>query len=210
MTKFIITRHGQTEWNVQKRMQGQADSPLTPLGRQQAAALGKRLAGTEFAAAYCSTLQRTIVTANLILEGRGATATPLPSLMEINIGGWSGKLLSEVEAQYPQEASDFWSHPERYAPCCGGETYKQLRDRASQTMLELAKAHPCGTVLVVTHGIVLKALYNFFRYQPLADMAQNHPHPKSCCYCEVDFHDGVFYIAKWNDTAHYEFITDQQ
>lgn len=209
MTKFIITRHGQTEWNVQKRMQGQADSPLTELGRQQAEALGNRLNCVDFNAVYCSTLQRTIDTANIICKNKGINPIPLASLMEIGIGDWSGKLMTEVESEYPDVADDFWNHPESYIPACGGETYAELKERASKTLLELAKKHKNETVLIVSHGIVLKALYNYFRYQPITDMARNHPHPKSCCYCEVEWNDTVWYINKWNDTTHYEQITDQ-
>lgn len=210
MTKFIITRHGQTEWNVEKRMQGQADSPLTALGRQQAEALHQRLRDREIDAVYSSSLPRAVQTTEIVCKGKGLSIGQLDDLREIAIGEWSGKLLTEVEAEYPEQSENFWKHPEAYKPMEGGETYQELRDRASKTLLELAKKHRNQTVLVVSHGIVLKLLYNYFRYQPLADIANNHPHPKSCCYCEVEWTDGVWHINKWNDTAHYEFITDQQ
>ena len=209
MTKFIITRHGQTEWNVEKRMQGQANSPLTELGRQQADALRQRLSGTDFAAVYCSSLQRAIDTAEIICNGKDNTIVTLDSLMEIAIGSWSGMLLTEVEEAYPEQSHNFWKNPDAYVPMPGGETYQQLRDRAGKTLLELAKKHRNQTVLVVSHGIVLKLLYNIFRYQPLADIGSNHPHPKSCCYCEVEWTDAVWHINSWNDTTHFELITDQ-
>ena len=210
MTKFIITRHGQTEWNVEKRMQGQANSPLTELGRKQADALRQRLSDTEFDAVYCSSLQRAVDTADIICKGRKQDIVHLDSLMEIAIGSWSGMLLSEVDEAYPEQSNNFWKNPEAYIPMPGGETYLQLRERAGKALLEMAKKHKNQTVLVVSHGFVLKLLYNIFRYQPLADIASNHPHPKSCCYCEVEWTDAVWHINSWNDTTHYELITDQQ
>ena len=210
MTRFIITRHGQTEWNVEKRMQGQADSPLTALGKMQADALRQRLSGLEFDAVYCSSLQRAVDTAEIVCKGRNTSIISLDSLREIAIGSWSGMLLSEVNENYPEQAHNFWKEPEAYVPMPGGETYLQLRERAGKTMQELAERHKNQTVLVVTHGIVLKLLYNFFRYQPIADIACNHPHPKSCCYCEVEWTDAVWHIIKWNDITHYVHITDPQ
>lgn len=208
MTKFIITRHGQTEWNVEKRMQGQANSPLTDLGRKQADALRQRLSDVEFDAVYCSSLQRAVDTASIICQGRKNEIILRDDLMEIGIGSWSGMLLSEVDEAYPEQANNFWKVPEAYIPMPGGETYLQLRERAKRALLEMAGKHKNQTVLVVSHGIVLKLLYNIFRYQPLADIACNHPHPKSCCYCEVEWADAVWHINCWNDTTHYELITD--
>lgn len=210
MTKFIITRHGQTEWNVEKRMQGQSNSPLTPLGRKQAEALGIRLRGIDIDAVYCSSLQRAIDSTNLICKGRNLPVTTTDDLMEIGLGSWSGKLLADVEKEYPEQADNFWRHPEAYVPMPGGETYQQLKDRASRVLKQMAKAHPNQTILVVAHGIVLKTLYNYFRNQPLSDIGNNNPHPHSCCYCEVEFKEAAWYINQWNDTSHYELITDQQ
>lgn len=209
MTKFIITRHGQTEWNVEMRMQGQSNSPLTPLGRQQAVALGKRLSDTEIHAVYSSSLQRTLDTTEIVCKGRNLRITPLDSLREIALGSWSGQLLADVEKAYPEKVESFWKHPESYEPMPGGETYIELRKRASNALKEMACNHRNETILVVAHGIVLKALYNYFRNQPISDIGGNNPHPKSCCYCEVEWKDGVWYINKWNDTTHYELIPDQ-
>lgn len=209
MTKIYLTRHGQTEWNVEKRMQGQGDSPLTALGISQATALGERLKYVPIDVVYSSSAGRAMRTAEIIVGQRNIPILPQHRLQEIHIGRWSGMLMSDVERLFPTEAHNFWHCPAEYVPQEGGETYKQLVDRSGAMMEKIASENNGRTPLVVCHGIVLKALFCYFRNQPLADIAAQNPHPKPTCLCEVVKENGVWYINRWNDVSHYEKVEEQ-
>ena len=204
MTRIYLTRHGQTDWNVQKRMQGQNNSPLTALGIQQAKALGDYLSGIELSTIYSSSSLRAIQTAELIKGKRILEIIPEEDLREINLGSWEGMFYSEIENLYPGKFDDFWNHPEQYVPL-DGETYEALKKRISGKMEEIAKRHQGETILVVAHGIVIKTLYTYFRNQSIRDIIHS-PHPKSTCLCMAEKENGVWNIMKWNETAHYELI----
>lgn len=206
MTRIFLTRHGQTEWNVAKRMQGQKDSPLTPLGVKQGTALGKYLQDYDINAIYCSSSHRAVHTAELIRGKRDIDINPCDDLREICVGDWEGKSLEEAEAYNPVQFENFWHKPEDFVPD-NGETFVQLRDRAATTIREIVKRHPNQTVLVVSHGIVLKTLYTFFMNQSIADIV-NTQHPQSTCLCEVVFEDSICKVLDWNRIDHYKFIEE--
>ncbi len=208
MTRIYITRHGETDWNVQKRLQGQNNSPLTELGIQQAKALGNHLSGIELNAIYSSSSPRALQTAELIKGKRCSDIFPEDDLREINLGSWEGMLYSEVESLYPENFDHFWNRPEQYIPS-GGETYEALKKRISGKIEQIARKHQGGTVLVVAHGIVLKTLYVYFRNQSITDIVHS-PHPKSACLCMVEKENGVWNMMKWNETDHYELIGNRE
>ena len=90
-TTIILVRHGETEWNLQNRLQGHKNSPLTLNGKKQALAVNKALSRFEINAAYTSPLKRAADTAEIILEGRNIQAIKLNNLKEIFLGPWEGK-----------------------------------------------------------------------------------------------------------------------
>ena len=204
MTRIYLTRHGQTNWNVQKRIQGQKNSPLTALGVQQAKALGGYLYRTELNAIYSSSSLRAIRTAELIRGKRVPDIIPEDDLREINLGSWEGMFYTEIENLYPEKFNDFWYHPERYVPL-DGETYEALKRRISNKMEEITKKHQGETVLVVTHGIVIKTLYTCFRNQSIHEIIHS-PHPQPACLCIVEKGNGIWNILKWNETEHYDSL----
>ena len=200
MTRIYLTRHGETEWNVEKRMQGQKNSPLTALGVEQAKALGAHLPGVELSAIYSSSSPRALQTAELIRGKRTLDIIPEDDLREINLGSWEGMFYYEIENLYPEQSCNFWKHPEKYIPL-DGETYEALRKRVSNKIEEIAKKHQGKTILIVAHGMALKTLYTYFRYQSIRDITYS-PHTKSACLCMVEKENGIWNVMKWNETGH--------
>ena len=197
MTRIYLTRHGQTDWNIQRRVQGWSNSPLTELGEQQAKALGSHLSGVEFSVIYSSSSLRAFQTAELIRGKRTLNIIPEDDLREINLGSWEGMFYPEIEERYPEQFNHFWNHPEQYIPV-DGETYEALKRRVSNKMEELAKRHRGETILVVAHGIVIKTLYTYFRNQSICDIIYSPP-PKSTCLCIVEKENGIWNIMRWNE-----------
>lgn len=207
MTKFYLTRHGQTEWNVAKRMQGQHNSNLTDTGVRQAQALGKAIRDLKIDCIYSSSSQRTLDTANLIRGDRNLDIIPEDDLREIYLGTWEGLTFEEAEQSYPETFDNFWHHPEKYIPV-DGETFEQVRTRTSNVLKKLAKQYPDKSILIVTHGVVLRTLYTFFRHVNIAESVK-FEHPHSTCFCEVIYESSEWKVMKWNNTDHYKYLGEE-
>lgn len=186
MLTLYITRHGQTEWNVESRMQGWADSPLTATGISAASQLGKRLENVPLDAVYSSTSGRTIHTAQLIIGDRDIPLFKKEDLREINVGEWSGKFSSDIERNYAQQLKTYYERPSQYKST-SGEDFHILKERVLRAIEEIADTHPHGNVLIVTHGVVKKCLINHFSGTDL-DLLWDPPfiHGTSLTVMEID------------------------
>ncbi|NQX49601.1 histidine phosphatase family protein [Paenibacillus tritici] len=201
-TTIYITRHGQTEWNVQKRMQGHQDSELTPLGVQQAEWLSRGLQGVHLDAVYASSSTRALRTAEIIRGERTLLLTACDEFKEIGMGVWEGRDSAELELQYPEQHLFFWGDPEQFS-VEGSETFAAVQERALRKLREIIDLHAGGTVLIVTHTVVIKVLMAYFE-----DRAMNKlwdlPYIYPTCLCRIDITDGVPEIVLHGDTSHYE------
>jgi probable phosphoglycerate mutase len=154
VTRILLARHGETDWNRVGRWQGHADPPLNDAGRSQAGELAERLAGDGIAAIYSSDLARASETARVVADRLGLGVVEDPRLREIDVGSWSGLTRAEVEQRFP----------EGYARWLGGEighdgeTREQLTSRVVAAVETIAAEHPDRTILVVTHGGTIRAL----------------------------------------------------
>jgi probable phosphoglycerate mutase len=157
-TTLIVIRHGETEWNREKRMQGTTDTQLSEIGRAQARALGRRLAGRAFSALYSSNLSRARDTARAIAEHTGREVVLDPRLQERRFGIFEGLLAEEIRARYPQEHARFASGEADYE-VPGGESARGFTERCLGCLTEIAGRHAGEEVVVVTHGLVLDSLY---------------------------------------------------
>jgi broad specificity phosphatase PhoE len=148
-TTLLIARHGETDWNRERRWQGHADLPLNDTGREQARALARELAPDPPSAVYTSDLARSRETAAIVAGELGLPVTSDARLREVDVGEWSGLLWSEIEERYPEGAA------RRLAGGTGweeGEAYSAMGRRVVAALLEIGAAHEGGRVLVVTHG----------------------------------------------------------
>ncbi|WP_210366680.1 histidine phosphatase family protein [Bacillus sp. REN3] len=158
MLHLYVVRHGQTEWNVEKRSQGRLDSSLTEKGINDAVLLGEWLDDTEFSQIISSPSLRTMETAKLIKGGRQIPLSTDERLMEIHLGPWQGMTESEIKEKFPEEFDLYWNQPDAYVTKLG-ETFADVKNRLALFLDDLEKNIPDGNVLIVTHGVVIKTLY---------------------------------------------------
>ncbi|HYC44317.1 MAG TPA: histidine phosphatase family protein [Burkholderiales bacterium] len=155
---MLLIRHGETLWNQQGRMQGQQDSPLTPTGLQQAKQLARRLKAVPFAALYASDLGRAHQTARCIADETGHEVVADERLRERDFGIFEGLTNSEIETRYPDDYKLFAKRDPHYR-MEGGESAAEFRARVLDAMNAIAARHAGEKIVVVSHGLVLDALY---------------------------------------------------
>jgi broad specificity phosphatase PhoE len=148
-TTILLVRHGETDWNRDNRFQGHADPPLNDTGRDQARALADELRATAFHAVYSSPLKRASETAAVIGDAIGVEPIREHSLMEVDVGSWSGLTRTEVEARFPEGFARWLEYGHGWDD---GETYDELGARVVAGLLTIGARHPAGSVLAVTHG----------------------------------------------------------
>jgi probable phosphoglycerate mutase len=153
--RVLLVRHGQSEWNADHRLQGQADIALTALGRQQADALRPVIAHIGPCRAISSDLKRVRETAARI-GARDVTFTD--RLREIDVGDWTGRGIPEIEAEDEQAYLD-WRAGNGSPP--GGESWTAFSNRVT-AVIDEAAVTPCRNLLVVCHGGVIRAVLQRF------------------------------------------------
>lgn len=150
MTLLYLVRHGETDWNKARKIQGSTDIPLNDLGRRQAAAAAELLARRRFDAVVASPLSRARETGSIIADRLGLGAPALvPGLVERSYGAAEGLTFEEVEARFPGDAEV----PNR-------ESRTALLLRVEAALLDVAAAHIGESVAVATHGAVIRAIVN--------------------------------------------------
>ena|SRR5512134_1361620 len=198
-TTLIVIRHGETAWNREKRMQGTTDTQLSDVGREQARALGRRLAGSGFAALYTSDLARARDTARAIAEHTGRDIVTDPRLQERRFGIFEGLTVEEIVARYPDEHARFASRDPDYA-VPGGESARSFTQRCIGCLAEIAIRHRGTEVVVVTHGLVLDSLY---RAAHGLDPGARRPVPLINASLNVFGYDGIGWrLEVWGDISH--------
>jgi len=156
VTTFFLVRHGETEWNTQRRIQGWVDSPLTSLGLAQAEAHGRLLGTFEIDRVLASPLGRTMQTVVPIVQETGVVAEYDNRLREVCMGDWSGRTAQELQAQYLDQWQARLDDPEGYCPP-NGESRLDVKRRVAPLVTELIDA-PHQTVVLVSHGITIRVL----------------------------------------------------
>lgn len=157
MTKIIFVRHGQTEWNVLGRYQGQTDVALSPLGIEQAEKLAAHFPVDKIEAVYSSDLARAMKTARCVADRFGLTVEPRLELRELNFGDWEGLTYDEIVAKWPDALENFFQHPD-VLEIPHGESFPKLRERALACVEEIVARHPDQTVAVFAHGAILRTI----------------------------------------------------
>ena len=158
MSRVILVRHGQTEWNRIERFRGLVDIDLNETGAWQAERLGEAIRDRyRVSAVYSSPLTRAMRTAEAIGKAVGLEVISYPALVDFSYGVWEGKTPEEVEAAFPDLYRLWLTQPQR-VKIPGGESLRNLRLRASTALLRIARDHPEGTVVLVSHRAVCKVL----------------------------------------------------
>ncbi len=176
MTELWLVRHGQTDWNVVRRFQGNSDTLLNDTGIAQAQALAATLDGQSFTALYASPLRRAFQTAEVLAERLRLSVQIDKDLVEACHGDWEGMLWTDIKDQYPELLSQRSADPVHTRPPGDGETVAEVAARMTAAATRIAQRHPQEKVLVASHGLSLAALI--------------------CCARGVSLHEIFDYIPK--------------
>ena len=206
MTELLFIRHGETDWNVQQRFQGQIDVPLNAMGRAQAARLGQRLAPEMHDALFSSDLTRAQETAAPLAAAWGRQPTLVPGLREQSFGVLEGLDVPTIKERHQDLWQEWLQHRGDFA-LPGGESLRQFHARVMDAVRTLATTAAGQRLVVVTHGGVLDMLWRTARGEPLDGLRQ----------CEIPntginrlrWENDSLHIDRWADDAHLSGLPPQ-
>ena len=179
--KLYIVRHGQTEWNVLEKFQGQLNSPLTLEGIEKVKKTAEKLKNIKFKAGYTSQMGRTFATAKIILQNNNyeqektsdqkLKLKKLPELNEIHFGEWQGMTFRETFLKFPKEAHNYFYDVKNYnAKNIKGEELKDGLERFLKGLEKIREEQKSGNILIVTHGTVLELFFNHIQNREADDL----------------------------------------
>jgi probable phosphoglycerate mutase len=157
-TRIIAIRHGETAWNVDTRIQGHLDIPLSANGRWQAERLAGALRDVPLSAVYASDLTRAWETAQFVGQAQGLQVIKEVGLRERDFGDFEGKTFAEIELLLPEQSMRWRKRDPDFYPA-GGESLIALRARVMEAAERLAAQHPGEQIALVGHGGVMDVLY---------------------------------------------------
>ena len=209
MTQIYLARHGETEWNAIRRVQGWTDIPLSTFGVAQAEALGERLGRVPLTAIYSSDLGRAMETARPTAGRHGLIVTPLQALREKRFGDWEGLTQTQLERDYTELWYRYHTERDMDVVVPNGETWAQVMSRMTGALVGILRDHPGpeDAVLVVGHGgsgrvIILQALQ-----AALPTLLRLHLDNASLS--RMDFHGKAdSRVVLLNDTSHLSHLSD--
>ena len=202
MTRIILVRHGQTEWNRVEHYRGLADIPLNETGFAQADAVGWRIAQewkAEVAAIYSSPLSRTTQTAVVIGRYIDLPVHPFSALIDLNMGAWQGLTPDQVRGQWPEPFAAWYSTPDTVC-FPEGETLALARTRAMSGLHEMILRHEGRTIILVSHTDVIRVM--LLSVLGLANDCLWSIRQDNCAINVIEATDSTYALVTMNDTAH--------
>ena len=205
-TRFCLIRHGETDWNAEKRVQGQIDIDLNAAGEAQARAIAEGLREQAFAAVYSSDLLRAWNTAQIAMAGRQIAVSPAPILRERDFGVLQGLTAAEASLVNPVAHHHHQARTPDYA-CENGESLLAFSARVMAGLAALADQHRGETVLAFTHGGVLDVVYRAATGRAL-DMPRDFLLSNAALNW-LDYRDGNWQLIAWADRRHLQAALDE-
>lgn len=203
-TRLCLVRHGETDWNAARRIQGQIDIDLNETGCAQARATARGLAGEGFAAVYASDLKRARATAEAIAAGQPVQLEP--ALRERHYGAFQGLTYAEARARLPQDYARFEARDPDFA-FGHGEPLRGFAARVEQCLRRLVARHPGESLLLVTHGGVLDIVYRLATGMALT-AARDFLIPNAALN-RVAWCGRTFALETWGDRDHLACALDE-
>lgn len=172
--RLIFVRHGETEWNVHKKIQGCTNIALNDMGLLQAESLGRQLKKEEFhiEKIYSSKLERARGTSEIISDMLGVPFEILEGLEEMNLGVWEGKTWKDVPILYPTEYEN-WHQNRRYTKIPEGESYQDVLERVLKALKQVLSGKE-QDVLLVTHSAIIMTLLSYIHDTPFHEMSKRY------------------------------------
>ncbi|MCU0495421.1 MAG: histidine phosphatase family protein [Chloroflexaceae bacterium] len=208
-TTLYLIRHGETDWNMEGRWQGQTDVPLNSVGQRQAELLAARLRTEDiyFDAIYSSDLARAYQTAWAVGAALAVPVQLLPPLREIDLGAWSGLTAPEIKSRFPDEFACLERGEDVRRG--GGESLAMLQQRAVTAVSAMVAQHPGETLAMVAHGGTIRGLLaHAVAHQ--GDAWPRFPHIGNTSISIVRCHSDHWEIVKLNDMQHLEATHDPE
>ena len=207
VTRVMLVRHGETDWNVGLRIQGHSDIPLNPRGREQARRLGLGFREEVLDAVYASDLSRACDTAAELARACGAELQHEVLLRERHFGCFEGMTFGEIEARWPDQALRWRKRDPHFGPE-GGETLLSFHQRCVDTASRLAARHPGQSIALVAHGGVLDCLYRAAARLDL--QAPRTWQIDNATVSRLLWSGQGFSLVVWNDASHLEGMSPPQ
>ena len=212
--RLLLVRHGETEGNVQRRLQGTED-PLTERGRRQARDLASHLSGRDdVSKLYASPYRRAFDTASAIGAALGVEPEPRPALAEIDVGRAAGYRFEAWAEAFPQEAARFRIRGVDYA-WPGGESGRDLAARTEKEIDRILESHrrDGGTVVVVSHGGALAWVIAHLLGEPDGEWPHSYARLDNCSITEAEIPPNGSRPARFlytNEVGHLSFDPDEE
>lgn len=198
-TVIYLTRHGQTLWNIEKRLQGRGNSPLTEEGIERAKELRDRIKDIHIDIIYSSPIERALTTANIIKGDKSIEVITDDGLMEMCFGDYEGKITDEVMKENPNWDISLIMKGNTELTAPNGENLAEVRDRVARSMNKIIEKNRGKTILIVAHGITLKAIMYYFK-----DGEVNSEVMGQATLTKVNVDENnKFYIEFKNDNSHF-------
>ena len=189
--RLYLVRHGETEWNHLRKMQGQMDIPLNEYGIELAEKTAEGMKDIKFDRIFASPLVRAKKTAEYIAENSGILVETDDRLKEINFGEGEGSNINEVKADSSHPLHNFFIHPDQFIPMAGGETFAEVQARGLEFLKEVVfpLEGDAENVAVVAHAAIIRSIMLYIKDRELKDF-WGGVYYKNCCVCEVYIRDG--------------------
>lgn len=199
--EIYLIRHGETDWNKERRFQGQTDIPLNDNGRRQAKSLRESLKGKlPFDRIICSDLCRARETAEIINEGSQSPIIIDPAFRELCFGKWEGMVFPDIKKEYPLEAK-YWSTAPHLLHISGGESLQELFGRVWPRFIYWTQLKDYRSMAVVCHGGTCGALLCGLLNKPLSELV-TYIHGNTALNVAELNENGVYQMARVNDQSH--------
>lgn len=166
--RIYLTRHGETQWNNEGRMQGWLNSNLTEKGITNALKLGEHLKHINFDYICCSPLGRAKETASYVIGNKTTQIVYNEAFKEMNFGKWEGMMQVDIKSQYSEQQHNFWNAPHLFE-AIDGESYELFIDRIRKGFEALILDNKSENILLVTHAAVIKAIFAIIEKRSLEE-----------------------------------------
>ena len=207
MTRVLLVRHGETEWNRVERFRGRTDIELNETGHRQARAVAQRLSSWQMEAIYSSPLKRALQTAQPIAQACGLEVQPLDGIIDIEYGDCAGLSPQEFSTRHP-DLFETWRDAPQEVRFPRGESLDDVRRRAWRGMDEVCSTHAHGTVILVSHVVVNRVLicaalgvgnYSFWK------IGQDN-----AAISIIEAEQAGYRLLLLNDTCHLESLSERR
>ena len=204
-TETLIIRHGQTDWNVSKRLQGHSDIPLNEKGREQAAALAETLRDEKLDAIFSSDLKRALETARAIARLHHLPVQPDPAFRERSYGAFEGLSREEIKTRYPEShAAWYAADPDHVFPPGErpAESMRTFHNRVIDALYRIARPYAGKKIVLIAHFGILEAAYRVVHRTPLE--VRNRVPVLNTSINRFLVGDNTIELLQWGDGQHLE------